>query len=140
MLTGGNGYLAQLGNAVHQQGYIHTEFLTNVVKGGIGIFNGIVKQGGADGFGIHTKGIDYIRHRNGMEIKFLARIALLARVGGYAKVQRFTDFGAIVPLITRSNQLAQGFKISFFLFYHTITCADLSILELPRSALAEGFM
>ena len=73
--------LGQLGNAVHQQGYVRAEFLLDLGHRDGGILGHIVHQGGGDALAVHAQLHQDGRHRQRMADVWLAAAAALTSVG-----------------------------------------------------------
>ena len=84
-MGGGKLEIGQLGNAIDKLGDLFTESLGDLGIRGLGVFDGVVKEGGRDGRVIHLLLGEDHRHGNRMGEIGLARMAELALMHGFAK-------------------------------------------------------
>ena len=82
LFLGDKLHLGQLGDPLHQLGHRGVEPLGDLLVGGSGVLNTVVKQGGHHAVDVQLQVGNNLRHGDGMDDIGLAALAQLAMVGG----------------------------------------------------------
>ena len=103
----------QLGDALHDVGYLLTEAFGDVSCGDVGVFHGVMEQAGGDSRGVHLELCKDLRDRQRMADVGLAGGTLLALVVLEAEGPGGADEVEVVAGAVGANGIQQAFEARF---------------------------
>ncbi len=107
---------AEFGDAVDELGDLIAEDVPDVVQGDIGVFHGVVQDGGDDGLVIHAEIEQDARDRDRMHDVRLSGITALVFMGLRSElVGRLSGITALVFMGLRSELVGLHYHVPFFL-------------------------